>query len=56
VLTFSNPGWEGLSAPIIRDTVERLPCLLRPPPRWRLLYDGHPEKVYLIAGKIDARQ
>jgi hypothetical protein len=48
VLTFSNPGWQGLDAAIIRDTVARLPCLLDPPPGWRLLYDGYPEKVYLI--------
>jgi hypothetical protein len=48
VLTWSNPGWDGLSAAVIRDTVGRLPCLRQPPPDWRLLYDGHPEKVYLI--------
>jgi hypothetical protein len=55
VLTFSNPGWEGLNAAIIRETVERLPCLVRPPSNWRLLYDGYPEKVYLVAGPLDAR-
>ena len=48
VLTFSNPGWQGLNAAIIRDTVARLPCLLEPPPDWRLLYDGYAEKVYVI--------
>jgi len=48
VLTQSNPGWEGLNAPVIQDTVERLPCLLHPPANWQLLYDGYPEKVYRI--------
>jgi hypothetical protein len=48
VLTFSNPGWEGLNAPVIQETVARLPCLLTPPVNWRLLYDGYPEKVYLV--------
>ena len=55
VLTFSNRGWEGLSAEIIRRTVERLPCLVRPPSNWQLLYDGYPEKVYLVVGPPDAR-
>jgi 4-amino-4-deoxy-L-arabinose transferase-like glycosyltransferase len=48
VLTQSNPGWEGLNAPVIQDTVERLPCLLHPPAKWHLVYDGYPEKVYRI--------
>jgi hypothetical protein len=48
VLTWSNPGWEGLSAPIIRETVRRLPCLTAPPPRWHLLYGGFPEKIYVV--------
>jgi dolichyl-phosphate-mannose-protein mannosyltransferase len=48
VLTQSNPGWEGLSAEVIQQTVKRLPCLMQPPPGWQLLYTGHPEKVYLI--------
>ena len=48
VLTYSNPGWEGLNAPVIQLTVARLPCLLAPPPRWRLLYTGFPEKIYAI--------
>jgi hypothetical protein len=48
VLTYSNPGWQGLNAPVIQDTVKRLPCLLRPPPNWRLIYDDYPEKVYQI--------
>jgi hypothetical protein len=48
VLTYSNPGWQGLNAPVIQETVKRLPCLLSPPPAWRLIYDGYPEKVYLI--------
>jgi hypothetical protein len=55
VLTFSNPGWEGLSAEIIQRTVERLPCLVRPPSNWQLLSDGYPEKVYLVVGPPDAR-
>jgi hypothetical protein len=38
-LTFSNPGWEGLNAEIIRQTVERLPCLVRPPSNWRFVMD-----------------
>ena len=54
VLTFSNDGWERLNAPIIRETVGRLPCLLRPPPDWRLVYDGYLERVYLVAGTPDA--
>ena len=49
VLTFSNPGWHGLSAPAIQETVARLPCLVNPPPTWRLLYDGFPERVYSAA-------
>jgi hypothetical protein len=49
VLTRSNPGWQGLSAPIIQETVGRLPCLLNPPSTWRLLYDGYPERVFLIS-------
>ncbi len=48
VLTRSNAGWEGLSAPVIQETVTRLPCLLQPPPSWRLLYDGFPEKVFVL--------
>ena len=48
VLTRSNPGWDGLSAPIIQETVSRLPCLLNPPASWRLLYDGYPEKVFIV--------
>ena len=48
VLTYSNPGWQGLSAPVIQETVKRLPCLLTPPPAWRLIYGGYPEKVYMI--------
>jgi hypothetical protein len=48
VLTRSNPGWEGFSAPVIRETIGRLPCLVNPPDNWRLLYEGHPEKVFLI--------
>jgi hypothetical protein len=48
VLTYSNPGWERLSAPSIQATVARLPCVVAPPPAWRLLYDGFPEKVFVI--------
>ena len=48
VLTQSNPGWLG-GAPVILDTVRRLPCLTRPPVSWRLLYGGYPEKVYDVA-------
>jgi hypothetical protein len=48
VLTESNPGWEHLNAPIIQETVKRLPCLVDPPVNWRLVYDGHPAKVYQI--------
>ena len=57
VLTHSNPGWDGLSAPVIRETVTRLPCLLYPPATWRLIYQGSPERVYLIDGasKISQR-
>jgi hypothetical protein len=48
VLTWCNPGWEGLAAPVIRETVNRLPCLTDPPARWRLLYGGFREKIYLV--------
>jgi Dolichyl-phosphate-mannose-protein mannosyltransferase len=48
LLTWSNPGWVGLSAPVIQDTVARLPCLRNPPANWRLLYDGFPEKVFVL--------
>lgn len=49
VLTQSNPGWAG-GAPVIVDTVRRLPCLVAPPPSWRLLYQGYPERVFVVAG------
>ena len=49
-LTQSNAGWEGIRAPVIVETISRLPCLLQPPPHWRLVYQGYPEKVYLIEG------
>jgi 4-amino-4-deoxy-L-arabinose transferase-like glycosyltransferase len=48
VLTQSNPGWHGLGAAVIRETVERLPCLMDIPETWHLLYDGYPERVFLI--------
>jgi 4-amino-4-deoxy-L-arabinose transferase-like glycosyltransferase len=48
VLTYSNPGWAGLSAPVIQETVARLPCLVSPPAGWRLLYVGYPERIYVI--------
>jgi hypothetical protein len=48
VLTFSNPGWHGLSASVIQETVARLPCLLNPPATWRLLYEGFPERIYVV--------
>jgi hypothetical protein len=54
VLTYSNPGWQGLSAPVIRETVNRLPCLLDPPDSWKLVYGGYPEKVFLLDAKSDA--
>jgi hypothetical protein len=47
VLTQSNRGWQD-NAPVIAETVRRLPCLTEPPPAWRLLYDGFPEKVFVI--------
>ncbi len=50
VLTQSNRGWTD-PAPIIVDTVRRLPCLTQPPPTWQLLYDGYPEKVFVITGE-----
>ena len=49
VLTHSNRGWSD-GAPVIVDTVRRLPCLTQPPPTWHLLYDGYPEKVFVITG------
>jgi hypothetical protein len=54
ILTRSNPGWEGMSAEVIRDTVHRLPCLSQPPPSWRLLYDGFPEKIFVVGQDRDA--
>jgi hypothetical protein len=48
VLTRSNPGWVHLNAPVIQETVKRLPCLLYPPRTWRLLYDGYPERTFVI--------
>jgi hypothetical protein len=48
VLTYSNPGWERLNAPVIQETVARLPCLLTPPVHWRPLYEGYPERIYAI--------
>jgi hypothetical protein len=48
VLTYSNPGWVGLGAPVIQETVKRLPCLLQPPAHWRLLYEGYPERVFIV--------
>lgn len=50
VLTQSNPGWEE-DAPIIRDTVARLPCLIDPPATWKLVYGGYSEKVFQVTGK-----
>jgi hypothetical protein len=49
VITQSNPGWSG-GAPVIVDTVRRLPCLTAPPRSWQLLYGGYPEKVFVIQG------
>jgi hypothetical protein len=48
VLTRSSIGWEGTQGPAIREVVARLPCLLDPPGTWRLLYDGYPEKIYVV--------
>jgi len=48
VLTESNRGWEPPGAPIIQETVERLPCLVSPPANWRLAYRGSPERMYVI--------
>lgn len=56
VLTRSSPGWEGTGAPIIQETVARLPCLLDPPALWRLLYDGYPEEIYVISGGVESRR
>ena len=56
VLTHSNPGWEANGAPVIKETVKQLPCLLHPPAGWQLLYDGYPEKVYVIGSGRDARK
>ena len=51
MLTHSNPGWEGTGAPVIQETVARLPCLVHPPADWRLVYDGYPERVYQITAE-----
>jgi hypothetical protein len=48
VITKASPGWDGMAAAAIRETVQRLPCLLHPPPSWRLLYDGFPERVFVL--------
>jgi hypothetical protein len=48
VLTRSNPGWFGVQAAAIEQSVRRLPCLVRPPSDWRLLYAGYPEQVFVI--------
>jgi hypothetical protein len=53
VLTRSNPGWQRFSAPVIQETVQRLPCLIYPPASWQLLYDGYPEKAFVIGGEPD---
>jgi len=50
ILTHANPGWQG-GAPIILETLARLPCLAQPPVNWRLVYRGHPERVYLVAAR-----
>jgi hypothetical protein len=50
VITKANAGWDGMAAPVIRETVQRLPCLVDPPPSWRLLYDGFPERVFELGG------
>jgi hypothetical protein len=47
VLTQSNPGWQG-NAPVIQETVARLPCLVDPPSSWSLLYTNHPERVFAV--------
>ena len=49
VLTQSSPGWEGTGSLLIQETINRLPCLLRPPASWQLVYDGYPERVYVIS-------
>lgn len=54
VLTQSNAGWFG-GAPVIVETVRRLPCLTDPPVTWQLLYEGYPEKVYMIGEGGHAR-
>jgi len=55
ILTHSNPGWQG-GAPIIVETVGRLPCLAQPPVTWRLVYQGYPERIYQVASReADAR-
>ena len=50
VLTRSNPGWSG-GAPVILETIRRLPCLTSPPAHWRLLYQGYPEQVFVVNGQ-----
>jgi hypothetical protein len=55
ILTHSNPGWQG-RAPIILETLRRLPCLAHPPVTWRLIYQGYPERIYQVAAReADAR-
>jgi hypothetical protein len=51
VITKANAGWNGMAAPVIRETVERLPCLVDPPASWGLLYDGFPERVFDLGGR-----
>ena len=55
ILTHSNPGWLG-GAPIILETLARLPCLAQPPVTWRLIYEGYPERIHQVAAReADAR-
>jgi dolichyl-phosphate-mannose-protein mannosyltransferase len=48
VLTRSDPGWFGARAEAIEQAVRRLPCLVQPPANWQLLYDGYPERVFVV--------
>jgi hypothetical protein len=56
LLTRANPGWDPPGAPIIQETVARLPCLADPPASWQPVYRGYPEQVYLMAGGDDAQR
>jgi len=47
VLTQLNPGWHK-GAPVIQETLFRLPCLIDPPATWQQVYQGYPVKLFRV--------